>query len=358
MPGRLLAECRQPVEHSLLPLGLITEIVSKTPAVAARRVDVHRGPDAVLLQGVVVARAAHGGNRRVVVRQQQQRRRCLVGHLAFERIAGIGLCRAVRVADEVVERPLVPRMHGDDRIEEQREVGTHGSQRRDIGRQMTSGREAHDADRRAGEALGSGLIAPQQPQRLFGILERHLRMTVRHAVFQYGGRDAVRGQPLCHLEPFVVDGQPCVTAARADHHADPRLSGLRRVGRVEVEFGCRGVGQPVGFRLRFGGDDAVAVGGRGVVPDADRRGLSVLLGRSGAGGCEQECQDECQGLFHGFSYMGKSPRRTGNSFRLANGRIGGGRRGIQASPPDFSSGLSFGRISSPDPSGFLLGSLL
>ena len=51
---RLFVDSLQPVEHGLLPLLPVFEILADAPAVAACRVDVHRGLDAVVLQCVVV----------------------------------------------------------------------------------------------------------------------------------------------------------------------------------------------------------------------------------------------------------------------------------------------------------------
>ena len=124
-------------------------------------------------------------------------------------------------------------------------------------------------------------VAAQQPQRLLGILERHLGMVVRHAVLEHRRRDALRGEPAGHEEPFVVHGQADIPAARADD--DPLPGGFRRLGREEVQLGLGGPGDAVGLLLLLGGGDAVAVGRRGVVPDADGGGLPVvgLLCRGG-----------------------------------------------------------------------------
>ena len=178
--------------------------------------------------------------------------------------------------------------HGrDDRVKEDREVRTDAADRRGHRREMASGRESGDADLRAGEAFGARRVAAHDAQGLFGIFQRHFGVVVGHAVFQHRAGDAVRGEPLRHLVAFVVDGQPSVAASGADHDGLP--GGFRRVGREDVEFGVGGVGQPVGFGFLFGGVDAVAVGCRGVVPDADRQGLPVVFGGSGCAH-KQKCQ--------------------------------------------------------------------
>lgn len=121
---RLFVDSLQPVEHGLLPLLPVFEILADAPAVAACRVDVHRGLDAVVLQCVVVERAVYGRDDAVVVRKQQQGGRGFAAHAVLERVPCVGL-RVALVAQQGVERPLVRLAFfgRDDRVEEDREGG-------------------------------------------------------------------------------------------------------------------------------------------------------------------------------------------------------------------------------------------
>lgn len=86
---------------------------------------------------------------------------------------------------------------------------------------MPACRAAHDADLAGREPGGARFEPHHDAQRLFDVLQRHLGVAVGHAVFEYGGRDAVGGEPLGHVVTFVVDAQFHVAPARADHDGLP-----------------------------------------------------------------------------------------------------------------------------------------
>ena len=264
---------------------------------AARRVDVHRGLDAVVLQCVVVERAVYGRDDAVVVRKQQQGGRGFAAHAVLERVPCVGL-RVALVAQQGVERPLVRLAFfgRDDRVEEDREGGFGAGERRSRGGEVTACRTAHDADLVRREARGSRFESHHDAKGLLDVLQRHFGVAVGHAVFEHGGRDAVFGEPLGHFIAFVVYAQLHVTAAGADY--DGLSRGLLRSGREDVEHRFRNVGEAVLFGFAFGRGDAVAVGRSLVVPDFQRAGLSVVLCRCGACHKQKCCQSRCDS-FHG-----------------------------------------------------------
>ena len=255
----------------------------------------------MLFQRRVIARAVDRRHALVVVREQQQRRGRGFGHAVFQRVGRVLLGGALR-AQQVDKRSLVAfAPYGrDDRVEKDREIRPDAADRRSHRCEVASGRESGDADLGAGEAFGSRHVAAQDAQGLFGIFQRHLGVVVGHAVFQHCAGDAVRGEPLRHFIAFVVDGQQSVAASGADH--DGLTGGFRRVGREDVEFGVGGVSEPVGLCFRLRCVDAVAVGRRGVVPDADRQGLPVVFGGSGCAH-KQKCQEKLKGLFHNRTFF-------------------------------------------------------
>lgn len=80
-------------------------------------------------------------------------------------------------------------------VEEDRKGGFERAQRRDGRREVTAGRKTGDSHAVRGVAVAPASSPAMMAQRLHGVFERHFGMAFRQTVFEYGGRDAVGGEP-------------------------------------------------------------------------------------------------------------------------------------------------------------------
>ena len=127
-------------------------------------------------------------------------------------------------------------LHGDNRVEENGEIGPHapfgmGGER---GREVSAGREPHDTNVVRVEPPLRRTVA-QNAHGLLGIAEWHVMVALWHAVLQHGEGGTLLAEKFRPVGALVLHGKMRVASSGAVEHRPSRC--FRPFGKENVKFG-------------------------------------------------------------------------------------------------------------------------
>ena len=131
------------------------------------------------------------------------------------------------------------RIHGNDRIEENLEVG--GSVATGVsgkgGGKMSTCRRTHDAHLVGVDVPRLG-IAAHKTHSLLGVLKGHLVYAVGHTIFQHHGGNTHVVEKRSPVAPLMIHCEMGIATTWTNHDAAP--SGTLRVGKAHINLGSVG----------------------------------------------------------------------------------------------------------------------